>query len=50
MTVTRFSSQSSVEYGMLMATIVVIVLIGANSFGDTLRVWLEAVIVNVVSH
>jgi len=36
-------AQEMVEYGLIMATIAVLLLLGGVTFGDRLRAWLEAV-------
>jgi Flp pilus assembly pilin Flp len=38
----RDSGQNVVEYGLLMASIVVIVLIGITSFGNLIQPWFVA--------
>ena len=38
----RYSSQNVVEYGLLIASIVVVVLIGVTTFGNLIQPWFIA--------
>jgi Flp pilus assembly pilin Flp len=40
----RTTGQSTVEYGLIVATIAVLVLIGALGFGESLREWFEVLV------
>lgn len=40
--------QSSVEYGLLIATIAILVLLGANAFGFAIHRWFDVLIQRIV--
>lgn len=43
-------AQSAVEYGLLLATLAVGVLLAAGWFGESLRRWFDALALHVTNH
>jgi len=43
-------AQSAAEYGLLLATIAIGVVLAAGLFGEVLRRWLDALALHVTNH
>ena len=46
----RLRAQNVAEYGVLIATIGVLVLLGVNALGHQIEPWLEALAREIVTH
>jgi Flp pilus assembly pilin Flp len=46
----RARSQTVIEYGLLLATVAVLVLLGGSAFGELIRRWLDGLIRGITSH
>jgi len=42
--------QDVVEYGLLIATIAIVVLIGVNFFGDAIRTWFQSLATRITTN
>ena len=42
-------AQAVVEYGLLIATIALLVLLGANAFGTALSAWFDALLLRILA-
>jgi Flp pilus assembly pilin Flp len=42
--------QTGVEYGLLIATIAVVTLLGASAFGSTIRQWFDLLVSRITTN